>query len=64
MKRVYAYRQQLGTERERPDRRLTVLILVATGLAGLRLLAGILSLYLNVRFPPKVAATAFDPLQT
>ena len=33
MKRVYAYRQQLGTERERPDLRLTVLILVATGSA-------------------------------
>lgn len=33
MKRVYAYRRPLGTERERPDRRLTVLILAATVLA-------------------------------
>lgn len=30
MKRVHAYRHQLGSERERPDGRLTVLILVAT----------------------------------
>jgi hypothetical protein len=32
MRRVYAHRQQLGTERERPDRRLTALILGATAL--------------------------------